>query len=474
MKIDLSLLYRNHQKVIFIISHWRQKFHEKKLLPLLSFFFILCVLCPTLTVNAATYNIDFETKSKGIQLINLDTDTVVYEKNADMKLEPASCTKIMTFIIAVENIDDLNGTKITAKKEVLNLLKDTQSSTAGVLEGETLTAMQLLYCLMVPSGNDASVVLADYVGNGDQQKFVDMMNAKAQELGLKNTHFMNPHGLHNENHYTTAADLAVITKYAMNLPHFTEISSTVSYKLPATNVYPKERLIRTTNKMINSNSEGGYYYQYAKGIKTGSHDQAGYCLVSTAIKNGYSYLCVALGAPSVDANGKTITEHEEMRDSKKLYQWAFSELELKSIISSDETVTDIPLAYAWDQDSLLLTAEKSFSTILPADVSVNSILVEYNLPEKVEAPIKKGDVIGTATYTYANQELTTVNLVASESVERSELLHSLDVVKNIVTSVWFIVIFSIIIVLLIVYLILAIVYNKKKKKMRKVKKYRDM
>ncbi len=447
---------------------------KKKLLPLLSFFFILCVLCPTLTVNAATYNIDFETKSKGIQLINLDTDTVVYEKNADMKLEPASCTKIMTFIIAVENIDDLNGTKITAKKEVLNLLKDTQSSTAGVLEGETLTAMQLLYCLMVPSGNDASVVLADYVGNGDQQKFVDMMNAKAQELGLKNTHFMNPHGLHNENHYTTAADLAVITKYAMNLPHFTEISSTVSYKLPATNVYPKERLIRTTNKMINSNSEGGYYYQYAKGIKTGSHDQAGYCLVSTAIKNGYSYLCVALGAPSVDANGKTITEHEEMRDSKKLYQWAFSELELKSIISSDETVTDIPLAYAWDQDSLLLTAEKSFSTILPADVSVNSILVEYNLPEKVEAPIKKGDVIGTATYTYANQELTTVNLVASESVERSELLHSLDVVKNIVTSVWFIVIFSIIIVLLIVYLILAIVYNKKKKKMRKVKKYRDM
>ena len=432
------------------------------------------MLCPTLTVNAATYNIDFETKSKGIQLINLDMDTVVYEKNADMKLEPASCTKIMTFIIAVENIDDLNGTKITAKKEVLNLLKDTQSSTAGVLEGETLTAMQLLYCLMVPLGNDASVVLADYVGNGDQQKFVDMMNAKAQELGLKNTHFMNPHGLHNENHYTTAADLAVITKYAMNLPHFTEISSTVSYKLPATNVYPKERLIRTTNKMINSNSEGGYYYQYAKGIKTGSHDQAGYCLVSTAIKNGYSYLCVALGAPSVDANGKTITEHEEMRDSKKLYQWAFSELELKSIISSDETVTDIPLAYAWDQDSLLLTAEKSFSTILPADVSVNSILVEYNLPEKVEAPIKKGDVIETATYTYANQELTTVNLVASESVERSELLHSLDVVKNIVTSVWFIVIFSIIIVLLIVYLILAIVYNKKKKKMRKVKKYRDM
>lgn len=447
---------------------------KKKLLPLLSFFFLLCVLCPSLVANAATYNIDFDTKSQGIELINLDTDTVVYEKNADMKLEPASCTKIMTFIIALENIDDLNGTTITASKEVLNLLTGTGSSTAGVKVGETLTAMQLLYCLMIPSGNDAAVVLADYIGQGSQQNFVDLMNAKAKELGCENTHFMNAHGLHDDEHYTTAHDLAIITKYAMTLPYFTEISSTVSYWLPPTNVYPQKRQLLTTNKMININAEGGYYYQYAKGIKTGSHDQAGYCLVSSAIRNGYSYLCVALGAPSVDANGRSISEHEEMRDSKRLYQWAFSELAIKAIVSSEETVTEIPLMYAWDQDSLLLTAEKSFSTILPNDVSVNSVLVEYHLPEKVEAPVKKGDVIGTATYTYANQTLTTVNLIASESIERSELLHSMDVVKNIVTSVWFIVIFSILLVLLALYLILMVVYNKKKKKLRKVKKYRDM
>ncbi len=447
---------------------------KKKLLCLFSLFLILSVICPFVTVSAATYHIDFDTNSKGIVLVNLDSDTVVYEKNADMKLEPASCTKIMTFIVACEQISDLEGTKITVKPEVLSVLEGTGSSTAGLKAGETFTAMQLLYCLMVPSGNDASVVLGDYVSNGDMSKFVDLMNQKAAELGCSNTHFANPHGLHDDNHYTTANDLYLITKYAMTLPYFTEVSSTVSYTLPATSVVNHSRTLYTTNKMISINAEGGYYYQYAKGIKTGAHDQAGYCLVSTAVRNGYSYLCVALGSPSVDANGRSIAQHGEMIDSKKLYQWAFSELELKSIVSSTDTVTDLPLDYAWDQDTLLLTAEKSFSTILPADVSVNSILVNFDLPERVEAPVKKGDIIGTATYTYANQELTTVNLVAAESVERSEWLHSLAVVKNIVTSVWFLVIASIILVLLILYIILAVVYNKKKKKMRKLKKYRDL
>lgn len=447
---------------------------KKKLVCLFSLFFVLCVVCPFVTVSAATYHIDFDTNSKGIILVNLDSETVVYEKNPDMRLEPASCTKIMTFIIAYEQISDLDGTNITVKPEVLKTLDGTGSSTAGLKAGETFTAMQMLYCMMLPSGNDASVVLADYVSNGDMSKFIDLMNEKAAEIGCTDTHFANPHGLHDENHYTTARDLYLITKYAMTLPYFSEITSTVTYNLPPTSVNPKGRPIYTTNKMISINAEGGYYYQYAKGIKTGAHDEAGYCLVSTAVRNGYSYLCVALGSPAVDSNGRPITEHGEMIDSKKLYQWAFSELELKEIVSSTDTVTDVALDYAWDQDTLLLTAEKSFSTILPADVSVNSILVDFDLPERVEAPVKKGDVIGTATYTYANQELTTVNLVAAESVERSEWLHSVAIVKNIVTSVWFIVIASIILVLLILYILLAVIYNKKKKKLRKLKKYRDL
>ena len=443
-----------------------------------SFFLTLFILCtvviPVPAVDAATFNIDFEPTTKALELINLDTNTVVYEQNSDQKMYPASTTKIMTYIVAVENISELDGTKITVSKKVVDELLGTGSSLAGVLEGEELTAMQLLNCMMIPSGNDAALVLADYVGGGDSQKFVDMMNEKAKELGCTNTHFMNPHGLHDEQHYTTAQDLYLITKYAMTLPYFMEICSKTYYTIPPTNQSPTERTIYTTNMLLNQNAGGEYYYKYAKGIKTGSHDQAGYCLVSTAVKDGYSYMCIALGAPSVDENGNRISTNGAFLDTKKLYQWAFDNLEIKTILSDSESVANVPVTLAWNQDKLLLVPEKSYSTILPVDVEESSIILTPSLPESVEAPVKKGQVIGTAVLSYADQQLTTINLVAAESIERSEVLHSVDIAKGIFSSTWFLIIVFIIILLLIIYIILALIYNRKKKKLRKVKKYRRM
>ena len=447
---------------------------RKKLFGLLALILTVCVVCSPLTASAAAYHIDFDLNSQAVELVNLDTGTVVYEKNADQKMEPASTTKIMTFIVVSEHIKDLQGTKITVKKEVVDLLLGTGSSLSGVKEGEELTALQLLNCMLVPSGNDASMVLADYVGGGSIQKFVDMMNEKAKELGCKNTHFMNPHGLHDDQHYTTAQDLYLMTKYAMGLPHFTEITSQTRYTLPPTNKSAVERTIPTTNLMIDKFTGGSYYYKYAKGIKTGSHDEAGFCLVSTAIRDGYSYLCIALGSPKIDKNGKNITTHGEMIDSTKLYEWAFDNLRIKTVMEQGATAGEIPLRYAWNRDTLLLVAEKSYSTILPKDVSETSVIVTPNLPESVDAPVKKGDVIGTATLSYADQELTTINLVASESIERSELLRSVDVVRSIFTSTWFLVIVAIIVLLLIIYIILALIYNRKKKNLRRIKKYRKM
>lgn len=447
---------------------------KKMFTPVLAFLLTFCVFFSSAPASAAAYNIDFSLNSEAALLVNLDTDTVVFEQNSDTKLEPASTTKIMTFIIASEQIKDLSGTKITVKKSVVDLLLGTGSSLSGVLEGEELTALQLLNCLMVPSGNDAAMVLADYVGNGDIGKFVDLMNAKAKELGCENTHFANPHGLHDEKHYTTAKDLYTITKYAMTLPYFMDISSQTRYQLPATNKSPQPRTLVTTNYLIDQYTGGSYFYRYAKGIKTGSHDQAGYCLVSTAIKDGYSYMAVILHAPKIDAQGNSITTRGEMKDTKALYEWAFSNLRIKTVVESGSSVGEVKLDYAWNKDKLLLVAEKSYATILPKEVSPTSVIITPKLPESVEAPVKKGQVVGTAVLSYANQELTTINLVASESVERSELLHSADVIRNIVTSIWFLVIVGIIVVLLIVYLVLALLYNRKRKRLRKVKKYRDM
>jgi serine-type D-Ala-D-Ala carboxypeptidase (penicillin-binding protein 5/6) len=447
----------------------------KKAAALFSSFLIFCTVLFPIKAQASVFHIDFDTYSKAIELVNLDTGVPVYEKNPNEKCEPASITKIMTYIVAVEHIKDLQGTKITVKQKILDELSGTGSSMSGIQVGDVATAYQLLNCMMVPSGNDAALTLADYVGGGDVQKFVDMMNEKAKELGCTNTHFMNPHGLHDPNHYTTAADIVKITRYAMSLPYFMQICNQLSYTYkpiggPNTG---KQTVLSTTNRMLMS-SDPKYYYTYAKGIKTGHTDESGYCLVSTASADGYSYLCVALGAPSVDSKGNAITTHGEMLDSAALYRWALRNLELKQAVDSTTILGEVPLKYAWNKDTLQVTAEKSFSCILPKNVQTSSIIVTPNLPESVEAPIKKGQVIGTATVSYANQKLATIKLVAADSVERSEVLHTTDIAKSIVTSTWFLIIAGIVIFLLVVYIVLAIIYNRKRKTLRKVKHYKNM
>ena len=192
---------------------------------------------------------------------------MVYEKNADKRREPASTTKIMTYIVVYENVEDPDNTTVTISEKIRDELLGTGSSLSGIQVGDILTVKQLLYCMMIPSGNDAALALADFVGGGDVQKFVDMMNEKAAELGCTNTHFMNPHGLHDDEHYTTARDLAIITQYAMMLPDFMDITNT-------TNIYYKpyggpdaeeKRLLVTTNRLIHKNLDPQYYYQYGAG-----------------------------------------------------------------------------------------------------------------------------------------------------------------------------------------------------------------
>ena len=431
-------------------------------------------LVPT-KAQASVFHVDFATNSEAIELVNLDTGTAVYEKNPNEKREPASVTKIMTFIVASEHIKDLQGTQITVKQKIMDELSGTGSSMSGIQVGDVATAYQLLNCMMVPSGNDAALTLADYVGGGDVQKFVDMMNAKAKVLGCTNTHFVNPHGLHDPNHYTTAADLVKIARYAMTLPYFMQICDQLSYTYkpkggPNQNT---ETVLSTTNRML-MNSDTKYFYTYAKGIKTGHTDESGYCLVSTASADGYSYLCVALGSPSVDKKGNEIDTHGEMLDSAALYRWALRSLELKKVVDPATVLGEVPLKYAWNKDTLQVKADKSYSSILPKNVSPSSIIVTTNLPKSIEAPVKKGQPIGTATVSYANEKLATIKLVAADSVERSEVLHTADVAKSIVTSTWFLVIAGIVIVLLIVYIVLAVIYNRKRKKLRRVKHYKKM
>lgn len=429
----------------------------------LSSFMVNC----SVTANAATFDIDVDTSCKSLYLENLDTGIAVYEKEADTRRYPASTTKIMTYIVTVEHVKDIKNTYVTVKDSILHQLDGTGSSMAGLKANEKVSIYQLLCCLMIHSGNDAALVLADYIGKGDVSKFVDMMNEKAKELNCKNTHFVNPHGLNDPNHYTTVRDMATIAKYALTLPEFADITNTViSYCLG------EDRYLLTTNCMIDSSRGGDYYYPYAKGIKTGSTgNDSGYCLVSTASKNGYTYLCVAFGAPYEKENGEPY-DNGAMLDSKKLYEWAFDNLEIKTIMDKNDLVKEIKLNYAWNKDTIQLAPATSYSTILPNNVDISSIDKIYDIPKSIDAPIKEGDKVGTVTLSYANQKLVTIDLIASETVERSELLTAIDGLHTIITSQWFILALVLIIILVIIYIIVAAVYNKRKKNQRPVKKYR--
>ena len=315
------------------------------------------------------------------------------------------------------------------------------------------------------------MVLADFVGGGDINKFVEMMNKKAKELGCKNTHFANPDGLHDKNHYTTASDMAKITQYALTLPEFSTITNTTTYYVKGDS-FP----LTTTNYLIDANRGGNYYYPYAQGIKTGTTDEAGHCLVTMGAADGYSYLGVFMKNkfnPENDVYGT-------MLDAKEMFRWALTQLELNQVASKETPICEEKVNLAWGKNSVQLVPEKNINAIVPNDFKESDIVIETKVPDSVDAPIKEGDVIGKATVYYkgeqasGKQELGQVNLVSSETIERSGILYVLSVVQSIVVSNWFIIIIAVIVVLLIIYIIISsIIRRRSRRRRRNVKRYRN-
>ncbi len=411
-----------------------------------SLVFALILVCIGIVpAGAIDYGCNVDTVSSAVYLENLDTGAVVFEKNASQQMYPASTTKIMTYTIVADNVADFDNTKVEIKEDVLTGL-DPESTVMGLSDhiGELVSVRDLLYGLMLPSGNDAALVLADYVGGGIPH-FVELMNARAAELGCTGTHFVNPHGLYDANHYTTARDMAVIAKNAMSLNSFMEISNTVNYT-PA-----GFEALHNTNYMLDPNAEGGvYYYQYTKGIKTGYLDEAGKCLVTTAEKDGFSYLCICLGAAYSFAEDVNYA----MKDSANLYHWAYENLSTQTVYGPSDTVASIPVKYVMGDKNLVVIPEKEVLALLPNSFDRNLVVVDIDCPESVEAPISKGDVIGTVSVRYDDLDLGTTNVVATEDIERSELNYAVVkcfefIQSHVVLVIAIVVVLSLLIIFLI-------------------------
>lgn len=348
-------------------------------------------------------------------LLEMNTGSLVYGKNLDMRREPASLTKVMTCLLAMErgNLDD----KITISDTALKGL-DPNGSSAGLVEGETLTLKELLYCLMISSANDAAPVIAEYI-SGSQDAFVELMNQRAKELGCTGTHFANPHGLHDDDHYSTARDLSRMMLEAMKFEAFREIIATERHYLEPTNKVSEERILDTTDFFISKKVSEQYYDSRVVGGKTGFTTPAGYCIMFVAEDEGLEYLCVILGAESYVTEESTTLG--SFTQGEKLIDFGFDNYTVAQVLSPLSPVAQLPVQES--TDSVVLTPKESLSTLLPVDYDPEKLTLEYTLSDSsgLQAPLEAGQTVGTVRRFYNGTCVGETELVTMTAIRRNKI-----------------------------------------------------
>lgn len=425
----------------------------------LALFFLLALLLP----SAALALEDPAPAATSALLVDATYDEVLYELNAHEKRYPASITKVMTSLLTLEAVDrgELALTDvITAPPGIHNDLS-ADSSTANIKSGEQMTLLDLLYCVLLPSANEACNVLANVVAGGTEE-FVALMNQRAAELGMTGTHFSNTHGLHDENHYTTAWDIYLMSRQAMKNETFRKIVSTAQYIVPATNV-SAEREFYNTNALLSQLKYRGYVYPSAIGIKTGSTGEAGLCLVSAAEEDGRTLYCVVLGAELTHQEDNSY-KRMNFTETIRLFDWGFDNFSYRTILESSDPVEQVEVTLS-DTDHVLVRPEGSLSALLPNDLDISQFTQTVTLDAKsVEAPVAEGQVLGKITLSYDGEEYGSLDLVALNDVERSELLYRIDRAEKFFGQTWVKVAIAALIVLILVLIIAGTMRGKRKRR----------
>lgn len=397
-------------------------------------------------------------------LLDRNTGDVLFEKDADKRMYPASTTKIMTALLVLEAIDrnELNlesSYKITA--DMLEGLP-ADGSSMSLKVGEAITVQYLLDGLLVASGNDAAQALAIIVC-GDIETFVQRMNDKAAELGLRDTHYVNPHGLHNDDHYTTARDLATVAQQAMEYPTFREIVAMPQVVIPesAGNV---RRVLISTNGLISTLRYSDYYYQYATGVKTGRTTEAGNCLVSSATNGNMNVLGVVM-------NGEEVNDSHT--DSLNMLKYALDNFKTITPISKGEMLSEVKVKQGAGagNDHVTLSTSDNVVVTVENDVDASQLEIEYDLPENIYAPVEMGQVVGTVNIKLDGEVVGSGDLVADKSIERHKLGFLMSAGEYI-WSFWFVRVLVVLIAIAIVGFVIYVIVGIRRE-LRRVKKYRN-
>ena len=383
---------------------------------------VLAVLCSLLCLPAAAAEADLQLQCASAILMDADYGQVLYEQQAYEKAFPASMTKVMTALLTLEAIEGgtisaetmVTVSDYAARKDFAN------ESTANLLSGEQMSVIDLLYCLMLPSANDAAKALAEHI-SGSADSFAEKMNQRAEELGCQNTHFLNPNGLHDENHYSCAYDIALMFRQAMSHELFLKIIGTAEYTTAATNL-SGERILYNTNGLISNLYYSGYVYEKCIGGKTGTTSSAGKCLVSAAHNGEYPIISVIMGADLITAEDGS-SRQGQFVESTRLFEYGFQNFRPVTLSRPDEVVASVAVALSEDGTDVGLIPQGSISLVLPYTVTEETIQTQITLTEEsVTAPVEEGQVMGTLRFYQGDETFGELELVAERSMSFSEKL----------------------------------------------------
>lgn len=381
---------------------------------------------------------DYEAGCKTALLLEMNSGIVIYAKNAEETVYPASLTKIMTCLVALKYAGDMLDTMRVNVSE---------SALAGIAEaggevrlqlGEQMTLRDALYYLMIVSSNEAANVIAEAVGH-DIPNFVNMMNETAEDLGCTGTHFANTHGLHNPNHYTTARDLSIITRAALTYETFREIVSTPEYTVPPTNLSNTTRLVTTNYLILNDGNrymaDNGdyytYYYDKATGIKTGYTSAAGRCVISRAGDGNLDLLCIIMGADTkIMSDGST--RYDNFVEAKKLFNYGFQNFAYAKLASSGNTPQPVhreTVQFSDNKRGVVLVPESDVNCLLPKNYDQSKVSFEYSVdaPEGLKAPLAVNQRVGTVTVYYDGTKVGEAGMITLTGVEE-------DTVKRVISD----------------------------------------
>ncbi|EMT47292.1 D-alanyl-D-alanine carboxypeptidase family protein [Anoxybacillus flavithermus] len=363
-------------------------------------FAIAFLFLPSVVVRAEQPKIELAPEARSAILIERDTGVVLYEKNAHEPLPPASMTKIMTMLLIMEAIDQ-GKLKLDERVRASEYAASMGGSQIFLEPGEEMTVDDLLKGVAIGSGNDASVALAERIA-GSEEAFVHMMNEKARQLGLKHTTFENTTGLPAKNHYSTAYDMAVMAKELLKYDLITKYTGT--YEDYLRQHTDKKFWLVNTNRLVK-------FYPGVDGLKTGYTSEAKYCLTATAKKGNMRVIAVVFGAPTPKARNAQIT---------KMLDYAFSHYETKPLYKKGETITTLPVSKGKKRSVAVVTSEP-LSVLLKKGEKSEAIKAAWKLNEKVKAPVKKGDVLGTLIIKKDGSVIAKSPLVAKEQVEEANM-----------------------------------------------------